>query len=137
MLPLIGLLIGLIIGLFVTVPVPAAWSPYLALLVLSGVDTLLSVLNKKNEVEIKDDKYNFLLEFSANTVLAVLLAALGKQINFELSTIIAFVFTYRIFKNSREIVMNLYSRFKERRSTGRTAISEVTSAESDAEDKNK
>lgn len=134
MLPLIGLLIGLIIGLFVSVPVPSAWAPYLALLVLSGVDTLLSVLNKKNEA--KTDKDNFILEFSANTVLAVLLAALGRQINFELSTVIAFVFTYRIFKNFREILINLYIGFKERRNAARAAISEITSGENKSKNKN-
>ncbi|NLC40831.1 MAG: small basic family protein [Clostridiaceae bacterium] len=133
MLPLIGLLIGLIIGLFVSVPVPAAWAPYLALLVLSGVDILLSVLNENNED--KSSNKNFLLEFFANTAMAVFLAALGKQINFELSTIIAFVFTYRIFKNFREIVGDLYVKYKERRDSLRTEISEVTSPKNTEEAK--
>ena len=123
MLPLIGLLIGLIIGLFVSVPVPAAWAPYLALLVLSGVDILLSVLNKNNDD--KSGNKNFLLEFFTNTVLAVFLAALGKQIKFELSTIIAFVFTYRIFKNFREIVEDLYAKYKEKKKSIRREVSEV------------
>lgn len=135
MLPLIGLLIGLIIGLFVSVPVPAAWAPYLALLVLSGVDILLSVLNKNNDD--KSGNKNFLLEFFTNTVLAVFLAALGKQINFELSTIIAFVFTYRIFKNFREIVEDLYAKYKEKRKSIRREVSEVASPKNTEEAKRK
>ncbi|HZJ91253.1 MAG TPA: small basic family protein [Oscillospiraceae bacterium] len=135
MLPLIGLLIGLIIGLFVSVPVPAAWAPYLALLVLSGVDILLSVLNKNNDD--KSGNKNFLLEFFTNTVLAVFLAALGKQINFELSTIIAFVFTYRIFKNFREIVEDLYAKYKEKRKSIRREVSEVAAPKNTEEAKRK
>ena len=135
MLPLIGLLIGLIIGLFVSVPVPAAWAPYLALLVLSGVDILLSVLNKNNDD--KSGNKNFLLEFFTNTVLAVFLAALGKQINFELSTIIAFVFTYRIFKNFREIVEDLYAKYKEKRKSIRREVSEVAAPKNTEEAKHK
>ncbi|NLW53867.1 MAG: small basic family protein [Clostridiaceae bacterium] len=135
MLPLIGLLIGLIIGLFVSVPVPAAWAPYLALLVLSGVDILLSVLNKNNDD--KSGNKNFLLEFFTNTVLAVFLAALGKQINFELSTIIAFVFTYRIFKNFREIVEDLYAKYKEKKKSIRREVSEVAAPKNTEEAKHK
>ncbi|NLV99102.1 MAG: small basic family protein [Clostridiaceae bacterium] len=135
MLPLIGLLIGLIIGLFVSVPVPAAWAPYLALLVLSGADILLSVLNKKSEDRKAEN--NFLLEFFANTAMAVFLAALGKQINFELSTIIAFVFTYRIFKNFREYVADLYKRFKDRRNSARVEINEPAAPKSAEEGKSK
>lgn len=135
MLPLIGLLIGLIIGLFVSVPVPAAWAPYLALLVLSGVDILLSVLNKNNDD--KSGNKNFLLEFFTNTVLAVFLAALGKQINFELSTIIAFVFTYRIFSNFREIVEDLYAKYKEKKKSIRREVSEVASPKNTEEAKHK
>lgn len=135
MLPLLGLLIGLIIGLFVSVPVPAAWAPYLALLVLSGVDILLSVLNKNNDD--KSGNKNFLLEFFTNTVLAVFLAALGKQINFELSTIIAFVFTYRIFKNFREIVEDLYAKYKEKKRSIRREVSEVASPKNTEEAKRK
>ena len=135
MLPLIGLLIGLIVGLFVSVPIPAAWAPYLALLVLSGVDILLAVLNKKNED--KNTQGNFLLEFFANTVMAVFLAALGQLINFELSTIIAFVFTYRIFKNFREIVADLYRRLRERRDSARTEINDVTASHGAEEAQNK
>jgi small basic protein len=135
LLPLIGLLIGLIIGLFVSVPVPAAWAPYLALLVLSGVDILLSVLNKNNDD--KSGNKNFLLEFFTNTVLAVFLAALGKQINFELSTIIAFVFTYRIFKNFREIVEDLYAKYKEKRKSIRREVSEVAAPKNTEEAKRK
>lgn len=135
MLPLIGLLIGLIIGLFVSVPVPAAWAPYLALLVLSGVDILLSVLNKNNDD--KSGNKNFLLEFFTNTVLAVFLAALGKQINFELSTIIAFVFTYRIFKNFREIVEDLYAKYKEKKKSIRREVREVASPKNTEEAKRK
>lgn len=135
MLPLIGLLIGLIIGLFVSVPVPAAWAPYLALLVLSGVDILLSVLNKNNDD--KSGNKNFLLEFFTNTVLAVFLAALGKQINFELSTIIAFVFTYRIFKNFREIVEDLYAKYKEKKKSIRREVSEVAAPKNTEEAKRK
>jgi len=135
LLPLIGLLIGLIIGLFVSVPVPAAWAPYLALLVLSGVDILLSVLNKNNDD--KSGNKNFLLEFFTNTVLAVFLAALGKQINFELSTIIAFVFTYRIFKNFREIVEDLYAKYKEKKKSIRREVSEVAAPKNTEEAKRK
>lgn len=86
MIPLIGLLIGLVIGLFVSVPVPAAWAPYLALMVLAGIDTLLAVLVRKNESQEYGTK--FLLEFLVNSLMAMLLTALGQQINFELSTLL-------------------------------------------------
>ncbi|MDD2426484.1 MAG: DUF1290 domain-containing protein [Eubacteriales bacterium] len=126
------MLIGLIIGLFISVPIPAAWSPYLALLVLSGVDTLLAILNKKNEAKSSNI---YFVEFVANTALAVLLAALGKQINFELSTIIAFVFTYRIFLNFRDVVTYLYTLFKARKSGGVGVSSEFAVPKENDEEK--
>ena len=133
MIPLIGLLIGLVIGLFVSVPVPAAWAPYLALMVLAGIDTLLAVLVRKNESQEYGTK--FLLEFLVNSLMAMLLTALGQQINFELSTIIAFVFTYRIFINIREIVSKLYLQYKDRRLAGRKSGGEIRSSINDEEDK--
>ena len=133
MIPLIGLLIGLVIGLFVSVPVPAAWAPYLALMVLAGIDTLLAVLVRKNESQEYGTK--FLLEFLVNSLMAMLLTALGQQINFELSTIIAFVFTYRNFINIREIVSNLYLLFKDWRLAGRKSGGEIRCSINDEEDK--
>jgi len=133
LIPLIGLLIGLVIGLFVSVPVPAAWAPYLALMVLAGIDTLLAVLVRKNESQEYGTK--FLLEFLVNSLMAMLLTALGQQINFELSTIIAFVFTYRIFINIREIVSKLYLQYKDWRLAGRKSGGEIRSSINDEEDK--
>lgn len=133
MIPLIGLLIGLVIGLFVSVPVPAAWAPYLALIVLAGIDTLLAVLVRKNESQEYGTK--FLLEFLVNSLMAMLLTALGQQINFELSTIIAFVFTYLIFINIREIVSKLYLQYKDWRLAGRKSSDEIRSSINDEEDK--
>ena len=41
MLPLIGLIIGLVIGLVLNVQIPEAWSVYVAVVILCGVDSLL------------------------------------------------------------------------------------------------
>lgn len=129
MLPLIGLLIGLIIGLFVSFPLPASLSPYLAILLLSGIDTILSVFNETHEKQ--EVSLSFLFHFFTNTVIAVLLTALGKQINFELVNIIAFVFTYRIFRNFTDLMTTFYNYLKNIREERRGRINSIKDKEAD------
>ncbi len=97
MLPLLGLIIGLIIGLFVNLQVPEAWSVYIAVTILSGLDSLLGGLEASLRQRFSNQL--FVTGFLLNSIAALALTALGRQINFDLSLVAVFAFGIRMFKN--------------------------------------
>lgn len=119
MFAIFGLLIGLVIGLFAKVMIPAVWAPYLALLILSAIDALLAAYVARSTEGV--DTARFIINFLLNTVLAMLLAALGLQINFALADIVAFVFAYRIFQNASRGVNIFYKTIRRNREQAKRA----------------
>ena len=97
MFPLIGLIIGLIVGLLWNVDIPAAYSSYVAVGILAAIDSVIGAItaNLKNNYNTK----LFVTGFLGNSAIAVLLAALGDQLDLQLSLAAVFAFGNRIFIN--------------------------------------
>lgn len=95
--PLIGLIIGLIVGLLWNVDIPAAYSSYVAVGILAAIDSVIGAItaNLKNNYNTK----LFVTGFLGNSAIAVLLAALGDQLDLQLSLAAVFAFGNRIFIN--------------------------------------
>jgi small basic protein len=121
MLPLLGLIIGLVIGLMLNVQIPDAWSVYIAITILSGLDSLLGGL----EAALRKRFSNvlFITGFLLNTGAALALTALGQQINFDMSLVAVIAFGIRIFKNlgliRRYIVQRMQRRAQEARQSSK------------------
>ncbi|HHV42588.1 MAG TPA: small basic family protein [Clostridiaceae bacterium] len=97
MLPLIGLIIGLVIGLVLNVQIPEAWSVYVAVVILCGVDSLLGGLEATLRKRFSNTL--FITGFLLNASAAIALTALGQQLDFDLSLVAVFAFGIRIFRN--------------------------------------
>ncbi len=108
MFPLIGLIIGLIIGLLWNIEIPPEFSSYVAVGILAAIDSVVGALtaNLKNQYNTR----LFVSGFIGNSAIAVLLAALGDQLNLQLSLAAVFAFGNRIFINFSTIRRILLSR---------------------------
>ncbi|NJP40953.1 small basic family protein [Oscillospiraceae bacterium HV4-5-C5C] len=97
MIPLIGLLIGLILGLFLNIQIPAAYTSYVAVLILAALDSLVGGLLASLRKNF--DIWLFVTGLLGNAVIAVALSALGDQLNIQLNLAAVFAFGVRIFNN--------------------------------------
>lgn len=119
MFPLIGLIIGLIIGLLWSVDIPSAYSSYVAVGILAAIDSVVGALTSNLQ-----NKFNFRLfitGFLGNSAIAVALAALGDQLNLQLSLAAVFAFGNRIFINFSTMRRLLLDRLDQRRNKNDTA----------------
>ncbi len=114
MFPLIGLIVGLLIGLLVNIDIPSAYSSYVAVGILAAIDSVVGAMtaNLQNTFNTK----MFVTGFLGNSAIAVLLAALGDQLNLQLSLAAIFAFGNRIFINFSAIRRILIERFDQKRS---------------------
>lgn len=96
MLGLLALIIGLIIGLFWQMNLPAAYSVYLALLILILLDRILQAANAVQR-EGSGDWIDILAGALADFALASLLTALGQQLGVPLYLAPVFALGNRIF----------------------------------------
>jgi small basic protein len=113
MLPLIGLIIGLLIGLVLNVNISSQFSSYVAVGILAAIDSVIGALtaNLQNRFNIR----LFITGFIGNSAIAVALAALGDQLNIQLSLAAIFAFGNRIFMNFSTIRRILLERWDNRR----------------------
>jgi small basic protein len=113
MFPLIGLIVGLLIGLLLDIDIPSAYSSYVAVGILAAIDSVIGALvaNLKNTFDTK----MFVTGFLGNSAIAVLLAALGDQLDLQLSLAAVFAFGNRIFLNSSTIRRLLIERLEQKR----------------------
>ena len=113
MFPLIGLIVGLIIGLLLNVNIPDAYSSYVAVGILAAIDSVIGALtaNLQNRFNFR----LFLTGFIGNSAIAVLLAALGDQLDLQLSLAAVFAFGNRIFINFSTIRRLMLERWDERK----------------------
>jgi small basic protein len=121
MFPLLGLIIGLIIGLLWNIEIPPAFSSYVAVGILAVIDSVVGAVtaNLKNQYNTK----LFVSGFIGNSLIAVLLAALGDQLNIQLSLAAVFAFGNRIFINFSTIRRILLQKTQTRR--GMSAADEL------------
>jgi len=125
MFPLIGLIIGLIIGLLWNIEIPPEFSSYVAVGILAAIDSVVGALtaNLKNQYNTR----LFVSGFIGNSAIAVLLAALGDQLDLQLSLAAVFAFGNRIFINFSTIRRILLSRM------GKKSGSEIDNNGSESE----
>jgi len=119
MFPLIGLIIGLLIGLLWNVDIPSAYSSYVAVGILAAIDSVVGALtaNLQNKFNLR----LFITGFLGNSAIAVALAALGDQLNLQLSLAAVFAFGNRIFINFSTIRRLMLDRWDKRRGKRVTA----------------
>ncbi|NLO35737.1 MAG: small basic family protein [Clostridiaceae bacterium] len=113
MFPILGLLLGLIIGLIWNLNIPDAYSSYVAVGILAVLDSVIGAMTANLQ-----NRFNtrlFLTGFVGNTAIAVALAALGDQLNLQLSLAAVFAFGNRIFINFSTIRRLLLERWDNRR----------------------
>ena len=115
MFPLIGLIIGLIIGLLWNIEIPPEFSSYVAVGILAAIDSVVGALtaNLKNQYNTR----HFVSGFIVNSAIAVLLAALGDQLDLQLSLAAVFAFGNRIFINFSTIRRILLARMSKKNSS--------------------
>lgn len=120
MIPLLGLLLGLIVGLFINFDIPSAYSPYVAVVILAIVDSILGaiVANMKNEYRSR----LFISGLFGNSIIAVSLAALGEQLDLPLNLAAIFAFGNRIFINFSKIRRMLLERYDKRKNSVKNDI---------------
>lgn len=112
MFPVIGLIAGLLIGLLLNIDIPSAYSSYVAVGILAAIDSVVGAItaNLKNKFNTR----MFVTGFLGNSAIAVLLAALGDQLNLQLSLAAVFAFGNRIFINSSTIRRLLIERWEQK-----------------------
>ncbi len=117
MFPLIGLLVGLLVGLLIELDIPAAYSSYVAVGILAILDSVIGAVtaNLQNRFRVR----LFVTGFLGNTTIAVALAALGDQLNLQLSLAAIFAFGNRIFINFSTIRRLLLERWDTRQAKKR------------------
>ncbi len=117
MFPLIGLIIGLLIGLLWNVNIPQAYSSYVAVGILAVIDSVVGAMtaNLQNRFNLR----LFITGFLGNSAIAIALAALGDQLDLELSLAAVFAFGNRIFINfstMRRIWLERFDNLRKNRS---------------------
>ena len=123
MFPLIGLILGLIIGLLWNIDIPPAFSSYVAVGILAAIDSVVGAItaNLKNQYNTK----LFVSGFIGNSAIAVLLAALGDQLNIQLSLAAVFAFGNRIFINFSTIRRLLLERVEDNKKSKSNMVTET------------
>ena len=96
MLGLLALIVGLVIGLFWQMNIPAAYSIYIALLILVLLDRILHVANASAD-EDGGSLLDILSGALADLAIASLLTALGQQLGVPLYLAPIFALGNRIF----------------------------------------
>lgn len=119
MFPLIGLIVGLLIGLLWNVNIPQAYSSYVAVCILAVIDSGVGAMtaNLQNRFNLR----LFITGFLGNSMIAVALAALGDQLDLQLSLAAVFAFGNRIFLNfstMRRIWLEKYDLMHQKGSKG-------------------
>ena len=97
MIPLVGLIIGLILGLLLNISIPAAYTSYVAVVILAVLDAVVG--GTTAHLRRRFNALLFISGLLTNTVIAMLLTALGEQLGLPLMMVSVFAFGNRIFQN--------------------------------------
>ncbi len=108
LVPLLALTAGLVAGFLVSPTAPGWLAPYLPVGVVAALDALAGGLRAALE-RVFDDVV-FVVSFVTNTVVAVLLVALGEGLGVggALTTAVLIVFGIRIFTNAAALRRRLF-----------------------------
>jgi len=97
MIPILGLIIGLVIGLVVPYSIPNGYSVYVAVVILTLLDSVLG-----GTVAVYQGRFDlkiFISGFFGNVAIALALAFIGEQMDVPLYLAPVFAFGNRLFDN--------------------------------------
>ncbi|MBE7065734.1 MAG: DUF1290 domain-containing protein [Ruminococcaceae bacterium] len=97
MIPIFGLIIGLVVGLAVPYSIPAGYSVYVAVVILTLLDSVLG-----GTVAVYQGRFDlkiFISGFFGNVAVALALAFIGEQMDVPLYLAAVFAFGNRLFDN--------------------------------------
>lgn len=109
---LAAILAGFFLGSHLKLPVDGVVTPYIALAVISGIDSVMGGIRSHMEGKFYTDI--FLTGFFGNILLASGLVWVGGQMSVNLFLVVAFVLGWRIFTNLSLIRRILLTRWRER-----------------------
>ena len=96
--PFIGIIVGFSVGLFIPYEIPHELSPYVAIAILTCLDSIFGGLRAHLVDDFKF--YVFYSGFIVNAVLSVLLILMGeKLLGISLQVAIVVIYGTRLFKN--------------------------------------
>lgn len=114
-LPLLGLLLGLIVGIAAPVTIPVGYASYLAIAILSALDSVVGGLRAAMDEQY--DNLVFISGFFINIILATLLTYLGVRLGVDLVLGATVTFSIRIFTNLGIIRTHFIERWRRRKMT--------------------
>ncbi len=112
MIPLLAIIIGLLIGLFLNVNLPNVVYPYLALLILCTLDSLIGGFKSRYAREYSAGL--FITGWLGNCIAAVLMNALGDALGVNLALPVQILLGMRIFRNIARLRRIWLSRIERR-----------------------
>ncbi len=101
MILLIGLILGILVGLILNIPIPSAYTVYIAVLIISALNSLVSIIADILE-NVYQNKYS-LLGFLGNTLISAALAALGAQLKIPLDYVVYFGLGAQMYRHLHRI----------------------------------
>lgn len=114
MIPLIGIIIGLALGLLLNISIPPAYGSYIAVIILATLDAVIG--GTTAHLRGRFSAILFLTGIAFNLSIALLLTALGEQLNIPLVFVSLFAFGNRIFQNVGRMRRLLLRRYRADRS---------------------
>lgn len=100
-IPVLALLLGVIFGFAVNFHVPPAYTVYLAMIILSALDSVIGAIHSGLDGKFKLSI--FMTGFTGNAAMAVVLVFIGNILGLDFSVAPIIVFGVRIFNNVAEI----------------------------------
>lgn len=106
---ILSLLIGVSLGLSVPTGIPATYTPYIAIAILAGLDSVFggfaATINSNFKMNV------FISGFFGNAILAIALTFIGKLLDVDIYLAAIIVFGTRLFQNFaviRRFLLNKY-----------------------------
>ncbi|WP_297434998.1 DUF1290 domain-containing protein [uncultured Clostridium sp.] len=97
MLIFLGISIGIILGVISPIYITDEFSPYIAIIILIGVDTIFTGIRNNLNQSFKQDI--FISDFIGNSILGVSLVFIGEKLGVPIHLAVLIVVVGRIFKN--------------------------------------
>ncbi len=101
MLAILGLIIGIIVGITLNIPIPAAYTPYIAVFLISSLTSLSGVIADRLE-NVFDNVFT-LYSFLGNMIVSLGISLLGQQLNIPLEYIVYFGLGSQFYRHLRRI----------------------------------
>lgn len=105
---LVGMLVGVIMGMWLPYQIPVAFSRYVSVGILAGLDSVVG--GTRAGLEGRFDTLIFTSGFAVNTLLAVLVTWVGVVLGADLYLAAVVTFGLRIFSNLGVVRRHLLSR---------------------------